>query len=50
MEDEFKIVGNATYCELIFNKIPQLFTYCIEIISKTSIYVYQTQYKLTYIS
>ena len=50
MEDEFQIVGDANNCEISFNKIPQLFTYVVEIISKSSIYLSPTRYGLTYIS
>ena len=50
MEPEFQIIGDASYCEISFDKIPQLFTYVIEIFSKTSIYISPTQYKLSYIS
>ena len=50
MEDEFEIVGNASNCEISFNKVPQLFTYVVEIISKSSIYISPTRYGLTYIS
>ena len=50
MEDEFQIVGDANNCEISFNKVPQLFTYVVEIISKSSIYLSPTRYGLTYIS
>ena len=50
MEDEFEIIGNASDCQIMFNKAPQLFTYVVEIISKSSIYISQTRYGLTYIS
>ena len=50
MEDEFQIVGDANNCEISFNKAPQLFTYVVEIISKSSIYISPTRYGLTYIS
>ena len=50
MEDEFEIIGNASDCQIMFNKAPQLFTYVVEIISKSSIYISPTRYGLTYIS
>ena len=50
VEDEFEIVGNASDCQISFNKVPQLFTYVVEIISKSSIYISPTRYGLTYIS
>ena len=51
MEDEFEIKGNASDCEISFNTtLPQLFTYVVEIISKSSIYISPTRYGLTYLS
>ena len=49
MEDEFEIVGDASDCKISFNKIPQLFSYVVEIISKRSIYISPTRYGFTYI-
>jgi hypothetical protein len=50
IENEFQIVGDANNCEISFNKAPQLFSYVVEIISKSSIYISPSRYGITYIS
>ena len=49
MEEEFKIIGNNNDCKLELNRDNQLFTYTIEILSKTPVTI-SSNYWLRYIS
>ena len=48
-EDEFNIIGNNKNCKIILDRENQLFTYTIEILSKTQITI-NSNYWLRYIS
>ena len=48
-ENEFNIIGNNKNCKIILDRENQLFTYTIEILSKTSITI-NSNYWLRYIS